>query len=256
MCVVCYFVFFQLFSPTARRAAAPKAPGRRLSAKRRAKRESMKFFIDTANLDDIREAATYGILDGVTTNPSLMAKEGIIDQTARIKAICQITPAPVSAEVLATDFEPMIDEGRQLAGLAKNVVVKIPMTMPGLQAAKVLSSSGGRVNVTLVFSPIQALLAAKAGAAYVSPFVGRLDEIGVDGIQVVSDILTILDNYHLETEVIVASVRHPQHVARAALVGADICTIPLPVIRQLAGHPLTDKGLAAFLADHAKIMAH
>ena len=216
----------------------------------------MRFFIDTANLDDIREAASYGILDGVTTNPSLMAKEGVIEQASRIKAICQITPAPVSAEVLGTDFESMLVEGRQLAGLAKNVVVKIPLTMPGLQATKVLTASGVRVNMTLVFSAIQALLAAKAGAAYVSPFVGRLDDIGVDGLQVVGDILTIFDNYHLETEVIVASVRHPQHVVRAAVIGADICTMPLAVIKQLALHPLTDKGLAAFLADHAKIMAH
>jgi transaldolase len=217
----------------------------------------MRFFIDTANLDDIREAATYGILDGVTTNPSLMAREAVIDQTGRIRAICQIVnPAPVSAEVLATDFEGMLDEGRQLASLAKNVVVKLPLTMPGLQATKVLASSGIRVNVTLVFSPIQALLAAKAGAAFVSPFVGRLDEIGVDGLQVVGDILTIFDNYRLETEVIVASVRHPQHVQRAAVLGADICTMPLSVIKQLAVHPLTEKGLAAFLDDHARILAH
>ena len=216
----------------------------------------MRFFIDTANLDDIREAATYGILDGVTTNPSLMAKEGVMEQAARIKAICQITPAPVSAEVLGTDFEAMIDEGRQLAGLAKNVVVKIPLTMAGLQATKVLTSSGVRVNMTLVFSAIQALLAAKAGAAYVSPFVGRLDETGTDGVALVEQILTIFDNYGLATEVIVASVRHPQHVLRAAVIGADICTMPLAVIKQLALHPLTDKGLAAFLADHAKIMAH
>jgi transaldolase len=216
----------------------------------------MKFFLDTANLDDIKEAASYGILDGVTTNPSLMAKEGVIEQTARIKAICQITPTPVSAEVLATDFEAMIEEGRQLASLAKNVVVKIPMTMPGLQATKVLATSGIRVNVTLVFSAIQALLAARAGAAYVSPFVGRLDEIGVDGMQVIGDILTIFDSYRLETEIIVASIRHPQHVVRAAILGADICTIPLNVVKQLAAHPLTDKGLAAFLADHAKISAH
>ncbi|MDR2456322.1 MAG: fructose-6-phosphate aldolase [Deltaproteobacteria bacterium] len=216
----------------------------------------MKFFIDTANLDEIKEAASYGILDGVTTNPSLMAKEGIIDQTARIKAICQITPAPVSAEVLSTDFEAMLEEGRALASLAKNVVVKIPMTMAGLQATKVLSGEGVRVHVTLIFSAIQGLLAARAGAAYVSPFVGRLDEIGVDGLQVVGDILTIYDSYHLETEVIVASVRHSQHVTRSALLGADICTIPLAIIRQLAAHPLTDKGLAAFLSDHAKLAAH
>jgi transaldolase len=216
----------------------------------------MKFFIDTANLNDIKEAAGYGILDGVTTNPSLMAKEGISDQSARIREICAITTGPVSAEALATDSEGMIKEGRQLAALAPNVVVKLPLTMPGLQATKVLSNEGVKVNVTLVFSPVQALLAAKAGAAYVSPFVGRLDEIGVDGLALVDDIITIFNNYGYETEIIVASIRHPQHVLRAALIGADICTIPLGVIKQLSSHPLTDKGLASFLADHAKLTAH
>ncbi|MDR2442428.1 MAG: fructose-6-phosphate aldolase [Deltaproteobacteria bacterium] len=216
----------------------------------------MKFFIDTANLEQIREAAGFGILDGVTTNPSLMAKEGIIEQSTRIKEICAITPTPVSAEVLATDTEPMIEEGIKLSGLAPNVVVKIPMTINGLLATKVLSGRGIKVNVTLIFSAVQALLAAKAGAAYVSPFVGRLDDTGVNGLQVVEEILTIMDNYDFETEVIVASVRHTQHVAGAAIIGADICTIPFAVIKQLSGHPLTDKGLAAFLADHAKIAAH
>jgi transaldolase len=216
----------------------------------------MKFFIDTANLDEIGEAAEYGILDGVTTNPSLMAKEGVPDQDARIRDICALTSGPVSAEVLATDFGGMLDEARHLAGLAGNVVVKLPMTMEGLQATKVLSGEGLKVNVTLVFSALQALLAAKAGAAYVSPFVGRLDEIGVDGLALVEEILTIIGNYQLGTRVIVASVRHPRHVLRAALLGADICTIPLSVIKQLSKHPLTDKGLAAFLADHAKVRSH
>ncbi|MDR1656184.1 MAG: fructose-6-phosphate aldolase [Deltaproteobacteria bacterium] len=216
----------------------------------------MKFFIDTANLDQISKAAGYGILDGVTTNPSLIAKEGIIEQSEHIKAICAITPTPVSAEVLATETDSMIDEGKRLAALAPNVVVKIPLTMSGLQATKELSSQGIRVNVTLVFSAIQALLAAKAGAAYVSPFVGRLDDTGLDGLTVVEDILNIFGNYDFETEVIVASIRHCQHVHRAALLGADICTIPFAVIQQLSGHPLTDKGLAAFLADHAKVAAH
>ncbi|MDR1545210.1 MAG: fructose-6-phosphate aldolase [Deltaproteobacteria bacterium] len=216
----------------------------------------MKFFIDTANLNEIKDAAGYGYLDGVTTNPTLMAKEGISDQNERIRAICSLTPGPVSAEVLATDPAGMLTEGRRLANLAPNVVVKLPLTMAGLQTTRVLSGEGIRVNVTLVFSAMQALLAAKAGASYVSPFVGRLDEIGVDGLQVVDDISVIFGNYGYETEIIVASVRHPQHVVRAALIGADIATIPLAVIKQLAAHPLTDKGLAAFLADHAKISAH
>lgn len=217
---------------------------------------SMKFFIDTANLEEIGEAAGYGILDGVTTNPSLMARERIIDQDARIKEICSMTPGPVSAEVLAVDLEGMLNEAHHLADLAPNVVIKLPLTMPGLRATKVLSGEGLKVNVTLVFSAVQALLAARAGAAYVSPFVGRLDEIGADGMSMVEDVLAIFANYRLETKIIVASVRHPQHVLRAALIGADICTIPLAVIKQLSKHPLTDKGLAAFLADHAKLAAH
>jgi transaldolase len=216
----------------------------------------MKFFIDTANLDEIREAAGYGILDGVTTNPSLMAREKIIDQDQRIKEICALTPGPVSAEALATETEAMISEARHLASLAPNVVIKLPLTMDGLAATKVLSAEGRKVNVTLVFSAVQALLAARAGAAFVSPFVGRLDEVGVDGMGLIEEIMTIFGNYRLDSEVIVASVRHPQHVLRAALIGADICTIPLAVIKQLSKHPLTDKGLAAFLADHAKLAAH
>ncbi|MDR3203726.1 MAG: fructose-6-phosphate aldolase [Deltaproteobacteria bacterium] len=213
----------------------------------------MKFFIDTANLEEIKEAASYGFLDGVTTNPSLIAKEGLSDQNKRIKAICELTPGPVSAEVLACETEPMIKEARQLAAIASNVVVKIPMTMSGLQACSILSGDGIKVNVTLVFTSIQALLAAKAGASYVSPFVGRLDDIGVDGLNVVEEILGIYDNYEFITEIIVASVRHPQHVARAALIGADICTIPFSVIKRLASHPLTDDGLAKFMADHGKV---
>jgi transaldolase len=213
----------------------------------------MKFFIDTANLDEIKAAASFGFLDGVTTNPSLLAKEGIADQEQRIKDICRITDGPVSSEVLATDTQGMLAEGRKLAALAHNVAVKLPLTMEGLEATKALSSDGIKVNLTLVFSPLQALLAAKAGAAYVSPFVGRLDDIGHDGFQLVEDIIKIYDNYDFETEIIVASIRTPEHVLSAALVGADISTIPFKVIKQLAYHPLTDKGLKDFLADHAKV---
>ncbi|MDR1109763.1 MAG: fructose-6-phosphate aldolase [Deltaproteobacteria bacterium] len=216
----------------------------------------MKFFIDTANLVEIKGAANFGFLDGVTTNPSLMAREGISDQAGRVKEICSLTSGPVSAEVLALEASEMLQEGRSLASIASNVVVKLPLTMAGLQATKALSEEGIRVNVTLVFSALQALLAAKAGAAYVSPFVGRLDEIGIDGLGVVEEILQIYRNYGYETEIIVASVRHPQHVLGAAQIGADVCTIPFSVIRQLAGHPLTDKGLSAFLADHNKLVTH
>jgi transaldolase len=212
----------------------------------------MKFFIDTANLDEIKTAASFGFLDGVTTNPSLMAREGIADQEARIKEICHITDGPVSAEVLAVDTPGMLSEGRKLAALAHNVAVKLPLTLEGLEATRTLASEGIKVNLTLVFSPLQALMAAKAGAAFVSPFVGRLDDIGQDGFQLVDDIISIYNNYAFETEIIVASIRHPQHVLRAALSGADISTIPFKVIKQLASHPLTDKGLAEFLADHEK----
>jgi len=213
----------------------------------------MKFFIDTANLREIKEAASFGFLDGVTTNPSLMAKEGLAKQDDHIKAICALTPGPVSAEVLATDTEGMIKEGRHLAGLAPNVAVKLPLTMAGLAATGALAADGIKVNLTLVFSPLQALLAAKAGAAFVSPFVGRLDDVGHDGMELIEEIINIYGNYGFETEIIVASIRSPQHVLRSALLGADIATIPFKVIQQLAQHPLTDKGVAAFLADHAKV---
>jgi transaldolase len=216
----------------------------------------MKFFIDSANLVEIKGASNFGFLDGVTTNPSLMAKEGISDQKARIKEICSLTQGPVSAEVLALEVTDMVKEGTALAGIASNVIVKLPMTMSGLQATKILSSRSINVNVTLIFSALQALLAAKAGAAYVSPFVGRLDEIGTDGMGLVEEINRIYGNYGFKTEIIVASVRHPQHVLSAALIGADICTIPFAVIKQLAGHPLTDKGLSAFMADYNKLVTH
>lgn len=215
----------------------------------------MKFFIDTANLAEIKEAAAYGFLDGVTTNPSLMAKEGVAHQDDHIKAICALTPGPVSAEVLATEAAAMVEEGQHLAGLAPNVVVKLPLTMDGLKACSQLSAKGIKVNQTLVFSPLQAILAAKAGAAYVSPFVGRLDDVGHEGMDLIDQIMTIFGNYGFETEIIVASIRSPQHVLKAALLGADIATIPFKVIKQLASHPLTDKGVANFLADHAKVAA-
>ena len=212
----------------------------------------MKFFIDTANIDEIKKAAGYGLLDGVTTNPSLIAREGISEQDAHIKAICALTDGPVSAEVLATDTEGMLKEGRRLAGLADNVAVKLPLTLEGLAATRILAAEGLRVNLTLVFSALQAILAAKAGAAFVSPFVGRLDDVGHDGLELVSEIVTIYGHYGFETEIIVASVRSPQHVLKSALMGADIATIPFNVIRQMVTHPLTDRGIAAFLADHAK----
>jgi len=215
----------------------------------------MKFFIDTANIDEIKQAASFGFLDGVTTNPSLMAKEGISRQDEHIKAICALTCGPVSAEVLATDKEGMIEEGRHLASLAPNVAVKLPLTMAGLAATTALAQEDIKVNLTLVFSPLQALLAAKAGAAFVSPFVGRLDDVGHNGMELVEQIMGIFGNYGYETEVIVASIRTPQHVLQSALMGADIATIPFKVITQLASHPLTDKGVAAFLADHAKAAA-
>lgn len=213
----------------------------------------MKFFIDTANIEEIKKAASFGFLDGVTTNPSLMAKEGISEQDGHIKAICALTDGPVSAEVLALDLDGMVKEGRHLASLALNVVVKLPLTMEGLAATGILAADGIKVNLTLVFSPLQALLGAKAGAAYVSPFVGRLDDVGHDGMSLIEEILTIFGNYGFETEIIVASVRTTQHVLQSAMLGADIATIPFKVIQQLASHPLTDKGVAAFLADHAKV---
>jgi transaldolase len=212
----------------------------------------MKFFVDTADIGDIRDLADTGLLDGVTTNPSLVAKTGR-DFFDVLKDICDTVEGPVSAEVTATDFDSMVTEGRRLAELAANIAVKVPLTWDGLKACKTLRQSGTMVNVTLCFSPSQALLAAKAGASFVSPFVGRLDDISEDGMRLIRDIRLIYDNYpHLETEILVASVRHPGHVVEAARIGADICTVPPDVLHQLAEHPLTDKGLKAFLADWKK----
>jgi transaldolase len=212
----------------------------------------MKFFIDTADLNEIRELAATGLLDGVTTNPSLVAKAGG-HFLETIEEICQVVPGDVSAEVAATDFHTMLREGQKLARIADNVVIKVPLTMDGLKACKALSADGTKVNVTLCFSPAQAILAAKAGATYISPFVGRLDDIGTDGMQLIGDIVDIYDNYpDFETQVLVASIRHPMHLVEAAKMGAHVATLPPDVIRKLFAHPLTDKGLAAFLADWEK----
>ena len=216
----------------------------------------MKFFIDTANLDEIKKAHELGLVDGVTTNPSLSAQAGVRDIAAfheQIRQICEIVQAPVSAEVLSTASADMIMEANQLAKIHEHVVVKIPMTPDGLKATHLLSREGIKVNVTLIFQPVQALLAAKAGAAYVSPFIGRLDDISQTGMEVVEQIMAIFNNYGYETEVIVASVRNPLHVLEAALAGADIATIPYKVIMQLIKHPLTDIGLAKFLEDWEKV---
>lgn len=212
----------------------------------------MKFFIDTANLAEIEAAHKLGLVDGVTTNPSLCSQVGCTDLTAfydHIRRICELVQAPVSAEVLSTAAEDMIAEARRLAKIHEQVVVKIPMTPDGLQATRILSQEGVKVNMTLIFQPLQALLAAKAGAAYVSPFIGRLDDISQTGMELVEQIMAIFNNYGLETEVIVASVRHPLHVLQAALAGADIATIPYKVLMQLLNHPLTDIGLEKFLKD-------
>jgi len=215
----------------------------------------MKFFIDTANLDQIKEAQALGILDGVTTNPSLMAKEGITGQDniiAHYKAICDIVEGDVSAEVISTDFEGMVKEGEALAALHPQIVVKIPMILEGIKAIKYFSDKGIKTNCTLVFSVGQALLAAKAGATYVSPFIGRLDDISTDGLQLIEDIRNVYDNYDFKTEILAASVRHTMHVIDCAHIGADVMTGPLSAIVGLAKHPLTDSGLAKFLADHGK----
>ncbi|MGM0603809.1 MAG: fructose-6-phosphate aldolase [Bacillota bacterium] len=212
----------------------------------------MKFFIDTANLEEIKNAESYGVIDGVTTNPSLVAKEGDIDFQTRIKEICDTVDGPVSAEVVALEADKMIEEARELAEIASNVVVKIPMTMEGLKAVKTLSDEGINTNVTLVFSANQALLAAKAGATYVSPFIGRLDDRAANGMDLVREIVQIFDNYGMDTEIISASIRHPMHVKEAALAGADIATIPFNVIEKLSQHPLTDIGIERFLDDWNK----
>ena len=211
----------------------------------------MKIFLDTANLDEIREAAALGVVDGVTTNPSLLAKE-TGDPEDILVEICNTVDGPISGEVVATESEGMIEEGRHLASLHENIVVKIPMTVDGLKATRQLSEEGIKTNVTLVFSPLQALMAAKAGATYVSPFVGRLDDLSSDGMLLVEQIVEIYSNYAYETEIIVASIRNPLHVLDSAIMGADIATIPFSVLAKLAAHPLTDKGIKAFLDDWNK----
>lgn len=215
----------------------------------------MKFFIDTANLGQIKEAQDLGVLDGVTTNPSLMAKEGISGEqnvTNHYRAICDIVDGDVSAEVIATDYEGIIKEGEALAKLDDKIVVKVPMIKDGIKAIKYFSSKGIKTNCTLVFSAGQALLAAKAGATYVSPFIGRLDDITTDGLGLIEDIRLIYDNYAFETQILAASVRHTIHILECAKIGADVMTGPLSAILALLKHPLTDSGLAQFLADHAK----
>lgn len=211
----------------------------------------MKFFIDTANIDEIKKGLELGMVDGVTTNPSLISKEQR-PFTAILADICALVDGPISAEVISLEADGMVAEARELAKIHENIVIKVPMTADGLKAVRRLAAEGIRTNVTLIFSPAQALLAAKAGAAYVSPFVGRLDDIAQDGMVLVNEIMTIFRNYDLKTEVIVASVRSPMHVIQSALIGADIATIPYKVIAQLARHPLTDLGMEQFLADWEK----
>jgi len=212
----------------------------------------MKFFIDTANIAEIKEGLALGMVDGVTTNPSLIAKEKKSFEDV-VKEILKIVKGPVSLEVMSMEAKAMFAEGKKLMRLGDNVVIKVPLSTEGLKATKMFATEGIDVNQTLIFSPLQALMAAKAGACYVSPFVGRLDDIAHDGMDLTSQILTIFDNYGYETEVIVASIRHPRHVLDAALMGADIATIPFKVIAQLASHPLTDKGIAMFLDDWKKV---
>lgn len=212
----------------------------------------MQIFIDSANLDEVRDAAAMGVIDGVTTNPSLVASTGKpLKET--IRAICEIIDGPISAEVTAVDTEGMLREGRELAAIHPNVVVKVPLIADGLKAVRVFTKEGIRTNVTLCFSATQALLAAKAGASYISPFIGRIDDHGSEGMELIQQIVTIYRNYGLETEVLAASIRHPVHVVQASLLGADVATIPYKVIQQLLKHPLTDVGLAKFLADAKKI---
>ncbi len=211
----------------------------------------MKFFIDTANIDEIKEAASFGMVDGVTTNPSLVAKEGK-DFKQLLNEIVEVIDGPISAEVVSTEYDGMMKEARELAAIHDNIVVKIPLIKEGLKAVKTLTEEGIKTNVTLCFSPTQALMAAKAGATYISPFVGRLDDISHDGMLLIEQIIQIYDNYGYETEVLVASVRHPIHVVQAAMLGADVATIPFSVIDKLFNHPLTDKGLDKFLSDWKK----
>lgn len=209
----------------------------------------MKFFIDTANIDDIKEAYDLGILSGVTTNPSLVAKEKDVDFHGRLKEITSLVPGSVSAEVIGTSYEEMVEEGRELAKIAPNITVKVPMTLDGLKAVKTFSDENIKTNVTLIFNANQALLAARAGATYVSPFLGRLDDIGQDGLELISQVAQIFEIHEIPTEIIAASIRHPVHVTEAALRGAHIATIPPNVIKGLVKHPLTDQGIEKFLAD-------
>jgi transaldolase len=211
----------------------------------------MRFFIDTANLDEIKKAMEYGLVDGVTTNPSLFAKESEDWKTIAGK-ICELVDGPVSLEVVGVEADKMVAEAKELVKIGDNVVVKIPLIMEGLKAVRMLTDLEIETNVTLCFSPLQALLAAKAGASYISPFVGRLDDISHDGMELISDIVTIYDNYGFDTDILVASTRHPLHILEAAKMGADVCTIPFKVMEKLAQHPLTDKGLEKFLADWEK----
>jgi transaldolase len=215
----------------------------------------MKIFIDSANIEQIREVNSWGILDGVTTNPTLVAKEKT-DFDTLVRQICEIVDGPISAEAISTKADDIVKEARKLAVIHKNIVVKIPITEEGLKAAKVLSKEGIKVNMTLVFSPAQALLACKAGAKYISPFVGRLDDVGHDGMDVVAQILDIMDNYDFDAEIIVASVRHPGHVVEAAGMGAHIATVPYDVLKKMFKHPLTDVGIEKFLQDWQKIAKH
>lgn len=212
----------------------------------------MQFFLDTANLESIKKYASWGVVDGVTTNPSLIAKEGV-SLEARIKEITEVVDGPISSEVIATDYDGMISQAREYVKWHKNIYIKLPMTEDGLRACKTLSSEGIHTNVTLVFSPGQALLAAKAGATLVSPFIGRLDDIAHDGMELIGEIVEMYTNYGIETKVLVASIRHPRHVIDAARIGADIATMPPEVLDKLINHPLTDKGLEKFLADWEKV---
>ncbi len=212
----------------------------------------MKFFVDSANVDEIKEAASLGIVDGVTTNPTLLAREEGKPEEI-FKKICETIDGPVNAEVVSLDWEGIVEEGRELAKIHENIVIKIPMTKDGLKAVKVFAQEGIKTNVTLIFSPIQALMAARAGATYVCPFVGRLDDIGQNGMDVIAEIKQIFDNYMIETEIIVASIRHPMHVVESALIGADIATVPFSVIEKMIKHPLTDIGIERFLADWEKV---
>ena len=215
----------------------------------------MKFFLDSADLGEVRRALAAGLIDGMTTNPTLMAKAAGTGGSPRdiLEEICRLVPGPISAEVVGTSQEDMLREGRELAKIADNIVVKVPLTEAGLVACRTFRAEGIRVNVTLCFSPAQALVAAKAGASYISPFVGRLDDVGTDGMELIQQIVQIYDNYDFETEVLVASIRHPMHVVEAALMGAHVGTMPLKVLLQLLQHPLTDRGLESFLADWAKL---